>query len=361
MIIKGIDLFCGVGGLSYGLVRAGIEITAGVDIDEECRFPYEQNNPGDFYAEDVATLTSTQVREWLGKDVEISLLAGCAPCQPFSTYSRASKSKDWRLLDSFTRLVQDCAPSLVTMENVPGLAKTKVYSRFIETLTELKYHVTEIKSLNCLHYGIPQRRSRLVVLASKFGPIEHPRPTHELGTYRTVKEAIGHLTQIPAGGRSRKDALHISAGLSELNLKRIRASKPGGTWREWPKELIADCHARKSGKTYPSVYGRMRWDKPSPTITTQAHGFGNGRFGHPTQNRAISLREAAMLQTFPEDYAFVDSEEKINFTKLGRFIGNAVPVRLGEVIGQELIKHVATVTGMELPQGAIAGGRKRDI
>ena len=361
MVIKGIDLFCGVGGLSHGLQRAGINIVAGVDIDETCRFPYEINNPGDFYSEDLETLSSTQIRKLLDSDSAISLLAGCAPCQPFSTYSRVSKSKDWRLLDSFTRLVRECDPDLVTMENVPGLAKTAVYLRFIETLTELNYHVTEIKSLNCLQYGIPKRRSRLVVLASKFGPVDCPTPTHQRGAFQTVKEAIGHLTQIPAGGRSRKDRLHVSAGLSELNLKRIKASRPGGTWRDWPKELVADCHTRKSGKTYPSVYGRMRWDKPSPTITTQAHGYGNGRFGHPTQNRAISLREAAMLQTFPENYAFVDADDEINFTRLGRFIGNAVPVRLGEIIGQELIKHVATLTAKKRSQRSASGGRRGGI
>ncbi len=344
MIIRGIDLFCGVGGLTYGLRSAGINIAAGVDIDEECRFPYEVNNPGDFYSEDIETLSAKQIQKWLGNDGTIGLLAGCAPCQPFSTYSRTSKSKDWRLLDSFTRLVRECKPDLVTMENVPGLAKTRVYSRFVEALHQLKYHVTEIESLNCLQYGIPQKRSRLVVLASKFGPVECPRPTHKSENFRTVRETIGHLTPIPAGGRSRNDPLHVSANLSDLNLSRIKASKPGGTWRDWPKALVADCHSRKSGKTYPSVYGRMRWDKPSPTITTQAHGYGNGRFGHPSQNRAISLREAAMLQTFPEDYAFVDPDENVNFTKLGRFIGNAVPVRLGEIIGQALVKHVGIVT-----------------
>jgi DNA (cytosine-5)-methyltransferase 1 len=341
--IRGVDLFCGVGGLTHGLHGAGINIVSGVDIDEECRFPYEINNAGDFYAEDIENLSSAQVNEWLGNDETVSLLAGCAPCQPFSSYSRKTRKKDWRLLDSFTRIVRECEPKLVTMENVPGLAKTAVYSRFINTLKELEYHVVEIKRLNCLQYGIPQRRSRLVVLASKLGPIERPRPTHHKKTFRTVKHSIGHLPRISAGGRSPADPVHAAAGLSKLNLKRIKASKPGGTWRDWPKDLVADCHSRESGKTFPGVYGRMSWNGPSPTITTQAHGFGNGRFGHPSQARAISLREAAMLQTFPEDYEFIDSEEKINFTKLGRLIGNAVPVRLGEVIGKQLIKHVAEV------------------
>jgi DNA (cytosine-5)-methyltransferase 1 len=342
--IKGIDLFCGVGGLTRGLTKAGISIVAGVDLDEACRFPFEINNSGDFYLEDIEALSGAQLREWLGRDGTTTLLAGCAPCQPFSQYSR-TRSKDWRLLDSFTRLIRESEPDLVTMENVPGIAKAAVYMRFVSALKELQYHVTEIRSLNCLEYGVPQRRRRLVVVASRLGPVDLVKPTHSGKTYRTVRQAIGHLQPIRAGGQSNSDRLHISARLSKLNLRRIRASKPGGTWRRWPESLIAECHGKASGMSYPGVYGRMEYDKPAPTITTQAHGYGSGRFGHPTQHRAISLREAAMLQTFPESYEFVDTAEEINFTKLGRFIGNAVPVRLGEIIGRSLVRHVAAVEG----------------
>ena len=342
MSIKGIDLFCGVGGLSHGLAKAGISIVVGVDLDDQCRFPFEMNNAGDFYLEDIESLTGRQVRKWLGNDGSTRLLAGCAPCQPFSQYSR-TKSKDWGLLDSFTRLVRECKPELVTMENVPGISKAAVYKRFINALRELNYHVTELRSLNCLEYGVPQRRKRLVVIASRLGSVEFIKPTHSKKKYRTVRQTIGHLRPIIAGGRSRTDPLHTSAGLSKRNLRRIEASKPGGTWRDWPKSLVTECHGKETGTSYPGVYGRMEYDKPSPTITTQAHGYGSGRFGHPTQHRAISLREAAMLQTFPQHYKFIDREEKINFTKLGRLIGNAVPVKLGEVIGKSLVEHVASL------------------
>jgi len=131
----------------------------------------------------------------------------------------------------------------------------------------------------------------------------------------------------------------MAPSLSPLNLRRIKASRPGGTWRNWPPELQAACHRKTTGATYPSVYGRMEWDRPAPTITTQCFGYGNGRFGHPEQDRAISLREAAMLQTFPEMYAFAPPGASIKFNKMGRLIGNAVPVRLGEVIAQSLIGH----------------------
>lgn len=136
------------------------------------------------------------------------------------------------------------------------------------------------------------------------------------------------------------DPLHQTATLSPTNLLRIRASKPGGTWRDWDPELVATCHRKRSGKTYPSVYGRMSWDEPAPTVTTQFFGFGNGRFGHPEQDRAISLREGAILQSFPKNYRFVKPGEPIHFSILGRLIGNAVPVKLGEAIGRSLVAHV---------------------
>ncbi|MDB9488893.1 DNA cytosine methyltransferase [Dolichospermum circinale CS-537/01] len=152
--------------------------------------------------------------------------------------------------------------------------------------------------------------------------------------------SIEHLEPLAAGEKSKTDKLHICSKLSNLNLKRIQASKPGGTWRDWPPELIAKCHTKKSGKSYPSVYGRMEWDKPSPTITTQCFGFGNGRFGHPEQHRAITLREAALLQTFPENYQFIAPNEDLAAISIGRLIGNAVPVKLGEVIGRSILEHL---------------------
>lgn len=138
--------------------------------------------------------------------------------------------------------------------------------------------------------------------------------------------------------------MHVTSTLSNTNLKRIKASTPGGTWRDWPKHLVAECHKAASGRTYPGVYGRMEWDKPAPTMTTQCYGFGNGRFGHPEQDRAISLREAAILQSFPRSYAFVPSDGDVNFKVLGRLIGNAVPVDLGRAIARSITQHLASVS-----------------
>jgi DNA (cytosine-5)-methyltransferase 1 len=195
-----------------------------------------------------------------------------------------------------------------------------------------------------MDYGIPQQRQRLVLLASRLGPIRLLTPS-ELGlTRRTVREAIGDLPPLQAGEIDESDPLHRTAMLSQMNLERIESSSPGGTWRDWKDALVADCHKKETGKTYPSVYGRMYWDEPAPTVTTQFYGFGNGRFGHPEQNRAISLREGAILQSFRRDYKFSPPDEPISKKSVGRLIGNAVPPLLGEVIGRSILTHVQACT-----------------
>ncbi|KOP51442.1 modification methylase [Pseudomonas coronafaciens pv. porri] len=338
-MIDAVDLFCGAGGLTAGLRNAGITVHAGYDIERQCEFAYQENNKAAFIAKDVKDVTATELINWYRPD-SLRLLAGCAPCQPFSTYNQGKDTRDdrkWPLLYSFRRLIRETEPHLVTMENVPDVTKHEVYHDFVQGLKDLDYHVWEGR-VSCTDYGLPQRRRRHVLLASKLGPIELIPPTH-LDKPTTVEQAIGKLPKIDAGQCDLKDPLHRAARLSPLNLERIARSVPGGTWKDWPFELVADCHKKKSGKTYASVYGRMRSDQPSPTMTTLCFGFGNGRFGHPDQPRAISLREAAILQSFPPDYVFMPVGE-ISFKAVGRMIGNAVPVRLGEVIGESLMRHV---------------------
>ncbi|MEK7484528.1 MAG: DNA cytosine methyltransferase, partial [Planctomycetota bacterium] len=184
-----------------------------------------------------------------------------------------------------------------------------------------------------------ERRKRLVLLASLYAKPCLIERTHFPETYRSAKSVIDHLPEIEAGEICETDLLHRSPNMNEIMLKRIRASKPNGTWLDWEESLRTNCHKTEKGFSYKSVYGRMDWNEPSPTITTQFYNFGTGRFGHPIQDRALSLREGALLQTFPEDYEFVESQAKIEFSKIGRFIGNAVPVRLGQVIGQSIIEH----------------------
>jgi DNA (cytosine-5)-methyltransferase 1 len=213
---------------------------------------------------------------------------------------------------------------------------------FEELLASLKPYEVWKAAVECADYGVPQTRKRLVLLASRHGQIELNAPTLIDERQRpTVKTAISHLAPLKAGQADPKDNMHLACKLSSLNLRRIKASKPGGTWRDWRPSLLATCHRKKTGETYPSVYGRMEWDALAPTITTQCFGYGNGRFGHPAQHRAITLREAAILQTFPSNYKFLPPDEKPRFSVMGRFIGNAVPVRLGEVIAQSLVAHAA--------------------
>jgi DNA (cytosine-5)-methyltransferase 1 len=337
--IAAVDLFCGVGGLTHGLTRSGVSVRLGIDLDPSCRFPMEENNSAKFMEADVAKVLPSDIfTAFEGADV--TLMAGCAPCQPFSTYSQSARKQgpheDWELLTSFSKLVLSVRPTLVTMENVPPLRKQPIFKQFLSDLNGAGYYV-DFTVIDGRNIGLPQRRQRLVVVASLLGPITIPKAAN---AQVTVREVIYGLPAIAAGMSDPADPIHTSASLSDLNLERIRCSKPGGTWRDWPHGLRAVCHTRPTGSTYPSVYGRMKWDQPAPTMTTQCYGFGNGRFGHPEQDRAISLREAAMLQSFPKDYAFLPKNARINFNTLGRMIGNAVPVRLGEFIGEILVEHV---------------------
>lgn len=343
-MIKVVDLFCGAGGLTHGLQKSGLNVVAGYDIEATCRYPYETNNNATFICKSVTELGEGELLHHY-KDAQIKVLAGCAPCQPFSTYTRGKgttgkKSKDqrWSLLNSFSKQIKWISPDVVTMENVPGLTKHKIFLDFIKMLKKNKYHVW-YDVIYCPAYGMAQTRSRLVLLASKLGSIELQKPTHTPNNYVTIREVIGNLPPVKAGESHPDDPLHRASSMSELNMRRIKASKPGGTWRDWPEELRAECHRRASGKSFSAVYGRMDWDKSASTITTQCIGFGNGRFGHPEQDRAITLREAAILQSFPKDYKFWPSGIKMDTGPVAKMIGNAVPVRLGEVIGETILNH----------------------
>jgi DNA (cytosine-5)-methyltransferase 1 len=342
--ISCIDLFCGAGGLTHGFFLEGIPVAAGIDLDPACRFPYEANNQATFVEHDISKISASEIDRLFG-DTKLKILAGCAPCQPFSTYAHRyeldGKDGKWGLLYHFARVAQETNPDIITMENVPSVAKHQVFKDFVDTLDRLGYKVW-FDVVDSSQYGVPQSRRRMVLLASKFGEIRMISPAHPKA--KTVRQAIELLPPIQAGEVCPNDKLHASSGLSDKNLQRIRASKPGGTWRDWPLHLIADCHRSETGRTYPSVYGRMEWDKPAPTMTTQCYGFGNGRFGHPEQDRAISLREAAILQGFPNDYAFLRENDEINFTVLGRMIGNAVPVDLGRAIAKSIKRHLETVS-----------------
>lgn len=342
-----IDLFCGIGGLSHGMYKEGLDIIAGFDIDDTCKYAYEKNNKSTFYNQDIKTVTKEQISS-LFKGYDIKVLAGCAPCQPFSSYAFKVKDKDknkYDLLYEFGRIVEEVLPDIVTMENVAQILSFKqkpVLSDFVNLLERNQYHV-DFKIVYCPDYGIPQTRKRIVLLASRLGEINLIPSTHKKKNYKTVRQTIGKLPPIEAGEICPTDPLHRARSLSELNLKRIRATPIKGSWRDWDKDLMLNCHKKDSGKSFGSVYGRMDWDEPAPTMTTLCTGLGNGRFGHPEQNRAISLREAAMFQTFPKGYKFFSPKESISITKASRYIGNAVPPKLGKVTARSILNHLKKI------------------
>ena len=341
-----VDLFCGIGGLSHGLQLSGLRVNAGFDIDATCKYAYEFNNNSEFIEADVANLNADRINAFFSKG-STRVLVGCAPCQPFSKYTQRYRKggqvgSKWRLLESFGRLVNFIMPEIVSIENVPELSTQSIFNDFVNSLKCLGYHV-RWRIVYCPDYGVAQSRKRLVLLASLFGEIDIIPPMFAPADYLTVRDVIGNLPPIEAGQADGNDPLHCASRLSETNLIRISRSVPGGTWREWNPEIQLNCHKKMTGSTYPSVYGRMMWDEPSPTITTQFYGYGNGRFGHPEQNRALSIREGAMLQSFPRNYQFVAPGKKVIKRELGIHIGNAVPVNLGRAIGISIQNHLVEV------------------
>lgn len=340
MSVSAIDLFCGVGGLTRGIQDSGIVIKAGFDLDESCRYAYEHNNNSIFVQCDISSLAADTINSYFD-DSDIKIVVGCAPCQPFSSCTprtHAGKNNDkWGMLTHYSRIIKELKPDIVSMENVPQLKGTEPFEQFLSTLEENNYHFS-YSIVNCEDYGIPQRRKRLILLASRYGPIFIKSP-NGMGR-KTVKDVISSLPMLRDGEVSPTDPLHRCQKLSEKNRLRISHSEPGGSWETWPEELKLECHRNKNGSTFKSVYGRMRWDDPSPTITTQFFNYGSGRFGHPEQNRALSLREGALIQTFPSDYEFEPGNEIKSISVTATHIGNAVPVKLGQIIGESIIEHL---------------------
>jgi DNA (cytosine-5)-methyltransferase 1 len=338
------DFFCGCGGTSAGFRAAGLEICVGIDVDRDAQRTFEANFPEavflnrDVYNLQVETLTPYITRE----QGAIVLFCCCAPCQPFSKQNktRDSNGKEARLLYEFARFVEYHLPELVFLENVPGL-QTVAYGAgpfqdFLAILNHLKY-VVDYAVVESQEYGVPQRRRRLILIASLLGPITLPVKTHGPGganpEYSTVWEWIGDLPPIAAGETHPNIANHRAAELSELNLQRIRATPEGGSRRDWPTELVLACHdGDYQGHT--DVYGRMHKHRPASGLTTRCISLSNGRFGHPEQDRAISVREAASIQTFADDFVFFGS-----LNSMARQIGNAVPVTLAQVFGQMFLEH----------------------
>jgi DNA (cytosine-5)-methyltransferase 1 len=346
--VKGLnfyDFFSGCGGTSRGMSAAGMAVRLGLDIDPDAARTFRANFPGsEFICQDIRSLKTSDVSHLVIRDNQPTVFGACAPCQPFSKQNRQKKGDDVRktLLPEFHRFVREFRPEYIFIENVPGMqSMDKVegpFAEFIKLLKKLNYWY-DYKVVMAYHYGVPQRRRRLVLIASLLGPIKIPQPTHGPGTEHldlpTVGEWISGLPALSAGETCAEDPMHRAALLSEINLERISKTPIGGGREDWPEHLWLDCHRDHGGHS--DVYGRMSWDKPSSALTTRCISLSNGRFGHPEQNRAISVREAACIQTFPRDFVFHG-----NLNSMARQVGNAVPVRMAEVFGMEFQRHYAS-------------------
>ena len=335
--MKAIDLCCGAGGLTNGLRRAGWNVAAGIDADDAVGPTYRRNNPTSrFVHADLRSIRDDDLRALAGGTPSRELLlAACVPCQAFSKQRgrRGIRERsDATLLQEFARLVVALRPRAVLMENVPGIAAVPGFSsfrRFIKTLGDCGYDYDH-RVLNARDFGVPQHRRRRVLVAVLEAPPLLPEPLiADAGTsLATVRTAIAHFPAIDAGEAHPVIANHYAARLSPLNLQRIKATPAnGGSRRHWPPALALHCHRREE-TGFSDVYGRMWWDRVAPTLTSRCNSLSNGRFGHPEQDRAVSLREAAALQTFADDYVFSGTRNAI-----ACWIGNAVPVALAEVLG----------------------------
>lgn len=332
--LEAVDLFCGGGGLTVGLKRAGFSVVGAVEFDPYAASTFQVNHPE-------TRLFIQDVRHVRGEDLlalvqtgSLDLLSGCPPCQGFTSLTAKYRRDDPRnqLVNEMFRLVKETRPRAVMMENVPGLAKrgNELFAPMIEKLRDLGYLV-DVDVLQVADYGVPQFRKRLVLLAGLGFRISLPVPTHSRDgknrpKWRTVREAIGDLPPpLPLSEAKKRGSFptrdwHVVRDLAPQNMARLRAAKPGKGWKGIPEELRPPCH-RGGYDGFSNVYGRMEWEGVSPTITGGCTTLSKGRFGHPEENRTISVREAARLQTFPDEYLF----DTPFMDRVCDIVGNALP------------------------------------
>ncbi len=341
MKLHAVDCFCGAGGMTQGLRDAGIDVVLGIDIDGRAGATYEANHGRTtaFLKADIRTVRVEDVRRRLqGRPASDLVLAGCSPCQFWSKMHtlREKSEQGSRLLLDFARLVEALRPGYVVVENVPGLARHghEVLETFSRDLQSWGYQGLASGTVSCAKYGVPQTRERFLLLASR----RHASitlPPHATDDPTTVRDVLGSkngFARLEAGQRCPEDSFHYASALSPSNLDRIRMTPhDGGDRQAWSStDLQIPAYVGRD-EAFRNVYGRMWWDRPAPTLTTRFNSLSNGRFGHPQEDRALSLREGAALQTFPRDYEFVGTIKETS-----RQIGNAVPPALARAVGSHL-------------------------
>lgn len=348
-MLKAVDFFSGAGGMSCGFSLAGIEILGGIDIDPSVRDTYLTNHKNSFFINSDIKLIKPELlfnNYSIKKEDPNLIFIACSPCQHWTMiHTKKEASINTRnLLEDFTKFIKFFKPGYIVIENVPGIKRDIVSSGldlFYKTLKYYKYSWDE-KIIDTSNFGVPQSRKRFILIANSLGYkdiIFNNKKIKKL----TVNDYIGKkakLNPISAGETDIFDYLHRSAGLNEINLKRLRKTpKNGGIRISWKddKNLQLETYIGKDN-TFRTTYGRMAWGTQAPTITTKFYSLSNGRFGHPEQDRAISLREGALLQTFPRDYIFKGSSLEV----IARQIGNAVPPLLAKYIAFEILKINST-------------------
>lgn len=335
-----IDLFCGSGAVTLGLKQAGFQVVGAVDLAPKACLTYKANHPEvNLIEEDIVNLDPSCF-DHVVKD-RLDLLVVCAPCQPFSSQNRKRSNEDPRrdLVSESLKFIDRFEPEIVFLENVPGLAATSIFSSYTQELQSRGYHVSVPLKLDASQLGVAQRRYRMVLLASKRIDVsvlsvfpEQPK--------KTVRDLISDLPVPPIGKTSSlTDTLHFSRKHTELNLRRLsHIPKNGGSRYSLPAELQLKCHQNKKNGSFSDVYGRMKWDDVAPTLTTGCTDITRGRFAHPEQNRGMTLREAARLQSFPDSYTFLG-----NAGQIATQIGNAVPPEMMKTIATKLIEQLSII------------------
>ncbi|PRD22376.1 UNVERIFIED_CONTAM: hgiDIIM [Trichonephila clavipes] len=344
-----IDLFAGGGGLSLGLKQAGFMVSAAVELDAVASLTYQKNHPETvLFTKDIKSVTAKELVS-TSPTGKIDLVAACPPCQSFSSLTSKYKREDARdqLINEFARIVGEILPRTIMMENVPGLAKKgeHLFDPVMSQFKALGYHI-DYKLVDVADYGVPQSRKRLVVLGCLHDEISIPSPTHSEAPQEhtqpwvTVRQAFKGLSQpiklskAKQNGGPRAFSWNVIRDISEINKLRLANLSEGGSRTELPLHLRPTCH--KSDKGFTNVYGRMSWNKPSPTITGGCTAPSKGRFGHPEECRTISVREAARLQTFPDSYTF----ETDFIDRACLIIGNALPPKFAKKMAAECINKL---------------------
>ena len=337
--LTAIDLFSGCGGLTEGLKQAGFKVVAGVEINENAANAFRMNHSETtLFEDDIRKLDTNKIIKLLN-GIPLHLLAGCPPCQGFSSLrklNRKSSVRDERnsLIDEYYRFVKELSPLTIMLENVPGIVDYTLFKEIVRKLKHLGYNIN-YEVINVAKYSVPQRRKRLVLVGSKFGEIEIAPGSN---TVVTVKDALSQID-----GNSKNDELHSIYPKHTEHVQKMISLVPknGGSRKNLPEEYKLECH-KKNNVGFNDIYGRLSWDTVSATITGGCLNPSKGRFLHPEEDRCISAREAALLQTFPIDYKF---PTEISKTDIALMIGNALPPEFSRIQAENIFRHIETCYG----------------